>query len=110
MFQDTQGNINMVKDLDEISKRDLRKTQEMRETDILVVLEIEEDTSLRNPLRIVSTEEVFNMGMDGVAVEYNNFRRKGGKGHGAEAGLRILDTYTQVNNGLGLRLRYLEAL
>ena len=77
MFQDTQGNINMVKDLDEISKRDLRKTQEMRETGILVVVEIEEDTSLRNPLRIVSTEEVFNMGMDGVAVEYKTFGEKG---------------------------------
>ena len=54
-------------------------------------------------------EEVLNMGLDGVAVEYKNVRRKRGKGHGAEAGLRILDTYTQVENGLGLRLRYLEA-
>ena len=58
----------MVKDLDKISKRDMRKTQERIETDILVVVDIEEYKRLRNQLKRVSTEEVLNMVLDGAVV------------------------------------------
>ena len=58
----------MVKDLDKISKRDMRKTQERIETDILVVVDIEEYKRLRNKLKRVSTEEVLNMVLDGAVV------------------------------------------
>ena len=66
--------------------------------------------NMRNQLWRGSTEEVLNMGLDGAVVEDNNRWRKQGKGHGLESGLSILATYTQVENGLGLRLRYLEYL
>ena len=110
MFKDTQGKRNMVKDIDKISKRDMRKTQERIETDILVVVDIEEYMNMRNQLWRGSTEEVLNMGLYGVVVEDNTRWRKRGKGYWLESGLSILATYTQVENGLGLRLRYLEYL
>ena len=41
MFQDTSGKRNMVKYLYERLKKDMRKTQERRETDSMSGLEIE---------------------------------------------------------------------
>ena len=84
MFQDTQGKRNMVKDLDKISKRDMRKTQERIETEILVVVDIEEYNRLRNKVRRGSTEEVLNMGLDGAVVKTKNRWIKRGKGNGRE--------------------------
>ena len=50
-----------------------------------------------------------NIGLDGAVVGSNNHWRKREKDNGGEAGLSILATYTQVKNGLVLKLRYLEA-
>ena len=58
----------MVKDLEKISKRDMRKTQERIETGILLVVDIEEYKRLINQLKRVSTEEVLNMALDGAVV------------------------------------------
>ena len=58
----------MVKDLEKISKRDMRKTQERIETGILLVVDIEEYKRLINQLKRVSTEEVLNTALDGAVV------------------------------------------
>ena len=71
---------------------------------ILVRVKIEEDISLRMSLRIRPTIEALTMGMDGTVVEANNCWRKREKRNGREEGLSMLE------NGLGLRLRYSEAL
>ena len=66
--------------------------------------------SLRRSLRRVSTAEVLNMGRYVSLVESSNRWRKGGKGNGRESVLSMLATYTQVDNGSRLRLRYSETL
>ena len=65
LLQNTQGKLNMVKDLYHIFKIDLSKTQERIKTDILEVLYIEEDMSLRRSLRGVYTTEYPNKVLDG---------------------------------------------
>ena len=71
---------------------------------------IEKNIILRRSLRRGSTTEALKMVLVGAIVEDKNRWRKMEKGNGKEAGLSVLATYTQLNNGLGLRLRYLEAL
>ena len=71
---------------------------------------IEEYMILRRSLRRGSTTEALKMVLVGAIVEDKNRWRKMEKGNGEEAGLSVLSTYTQLKNGLGLRLRYLEAL
>ena len=66
--------------------------------------------SLRRSLRRYPITEVLNMGLDGLLLEANKRWRKRGKGNGGEAGLSMLSKYTQVENGLRLRLRYFETL
>ena len=46
------------------------------------------------------------MDLDGAVVEENNSWSKGDKCNGGKVGLSMLATYTQVDNGLGLRLMY----
>ena len=43
-------------------------------------------------------------------IEVNNRWRKRERGMGGEEGISMIDTYTQVENALGLHLRYLEIL
>ena len=43
-------------------------------------------------------------------AEANNFWRKRERGIGGEEGLSMIATYTQVDNALGLNLRYSEIM
>ena len=78
--------------------------------DIPIGVEIEEYMSLRRSLSKVYTTEALNTGLDGSVVEANNHAKKRENSNGGEADLSMLATYTQVGNGLGLRLMYLEDL
>ena len=51
-----------------------------------------------------------NNGLDSSVIEANNLWRKRERGRGVEEGLIMIDTYTEVENELGLYLRYLEIL
>ena len=58
----------------------------------------------------VSMTEILNMGLDRAVAEVNVFWIKWKDGARREAGLSMFATYTQMYNGLGLRLNILESL
>ena len=64
VFQDKPWKRNMVKDIDEIFKRDMRKTQDSREMEIPAVVKIEDYLSLRRSIMRGSMAEVLKMGLD----------------------------------------------
>ena len=66
--------------------------------------------SLRILLRRGYTAEVLNMGLDAAAIEANNRWRKREQGIGGGEGLIMIAKYTQLDNALGLHLRYLQVL
>ena len=49
---------------------------------------------------------MLNEGLDSSVIEANNFWRKIERGRGGEDGLSMIAAYTQVENALGLHLRY----
>ena len=102
--------VSVPKDLDGIFNINMRKTKGRRETYIPKGAEIEEYISLRRSLRGGSMSEALSIVLYGTVVKSNDRWRKSEKVKGGEAGLSMLVTYTQVDNVLGLRLKYLKAL
>ena len=74
-----------------------------------MVVDIDGYMSLIRSIRRGYTIEALNMVLDVEVLEANNCWRKRGNLNREEAGLSVLAPYTQVENGLGLMLRYLEA-
>ena len=73
---------------------------------IPAVVEIGEDMSLRISLMRGSTTEVLNRGLDTSVIDSNNIWRNRERGIGGGEGLIMIKTYTQVENDLGIHLRY----
>ena len=82
----------------------------MGESYILGGVEVEEYMSMMWSLQKLSTAESLNTGLDGAVVVPNKIWSKIEKGGKVEVGLSMVENYTQVENGLELRLRYLKAL
>ena len=74
------------------------------------VVDIGEDMSLRILLRIESTMKTLNRGLDTLMIKLNNICRNRGKRRGGGKGLNTVDIHTQVENSLGIHLRYLQIL
>ena len=72
--------------------------------------EEEKDMKLRRSLQRGSIKEALNYGLNEAVVETNKWLRKRQKCNGGESGLSIIYTYTQVDNGLRLKLNYLKVL
>ena len=66
--------------------------------------------SIMRSLRRGSTTEVLNHGLESKVIEAKNFWRKRERVRGGEEVLSMIAKYTQVENALGLHLRYLEIL
>ena len=75
-------------------------------------VDIGEDISLQITLSRGSTIEVLNRVFDTSLIKANNRWRnmEGGGGGEVGEGLRMLVTYTQVENALGMHLRYSRIL
>ena len=73
-------------------------------------VDVGESTSLGRSLKIGSMAEVLNIGLDAAVIEAKNWWRKREQGRGGREGLIIIKTYTQVENTLGIHLRYLQIL
>ena len=66
--------------------------------------------SLRISLSRGYTAEVLNRGLDAAVIEAKNHWRKREQGIGGGEGLIMIEKYTQLDNALGLHLRYLQVL
>jgi hypothetical protein len=73
-------------------------------------LEVAREYSFRRSIRRGSTTHARNQGTASDVIEANNRWRKLERAGHREAGLSVLDTYTDVQAALGLNLRYLESL
>ena len=70
------------------------------------VVDVRESMSLRRYLRRGSITELLNRGMYAAVIEVNNRWRKREQGRGGGEGLIKNSMYTQVENALGIHLRY----
>ena len=66
--------------------------------------------SFRRSSSTGSIMKALNMGLSRIVFETKNPGRKKENVNKEEAGLSMLDNYKKGENGLGLRLRYSEAL
>ena len=111
MLQIKGGESLRIKDLDEGFQEGLRDFQAGGEELILLVVYIGKEMSLRRSLRRGSTTEVLNRGLDTLVIETNNrFIKREGWRVERVGGLSSVAMYTQVENALGMHLRYSRIL
>ena len=53
---------------------------------------------------------MLNRGLEMTVIDANSQRRNMETGRGGENGLIMIETYTQMENALGLHLRYLQIM
>ena len=95
-----------IQDLEEEFQGGPRGVQD-RETGLITGgVDVGESTSLRRSLRRGYTTELLNRGLDVASIEANNWCRKREIGRDGGEGLITIATYTQVENTLGIHLRY----
>ena len=73
-------------------------------------VEIGKEMSLRRSLRRGSTTEMPKTGLDTSVIKNKTIWRKREGGRGGGEGLRMVATYTQVENALGMHLRYMHIM
>ena len=110
VFQREVGERLRIQDLDEGFQYGLREFQDVGEGLIPAGVEIKKEISLRRSMRRGSTTEVLNRVLDTLVIYANNRWRNIDGGRGGFRGLRMVETYIQVENALGIHLRYSQIL
>ena len=106
VFQREVGERLRIQDLDEGFQYGLREFQDVGEGLIPAGVEIGKDVSLQRSLRRGYTKYVMKRGLYTSVIEASNRCINSEGGIGVGDGLSMVATYTQVENALGLHLRY----
>ena len=110
LLQNIEGGRVKISGIDGDFQQALHKLQIEEVVLIPEVVDVVEEMRLRISFRGFTTMELLNNGLNSSVVEAKNHWRKIERGRGLEESLSMIVTYSQVENALGLHLRYSEFL